>query len=101
MIPDSTPALDDAAAARRKAFVDAARDLFFANGYAGTKMSSIASKDGGSKTTLWIYFPLKEELFAAVVEVIVAHYGDALALDLPLEEPIPYVLSVFGNLLLT
>ena len=57
MIPDSTQGnmgpLDDAAAARRKAFVDAARALFFANGYTGTTMSSIASKVGGSKTTLW------------------------------------------------
>ncbi|KTE03858.1 TetR family transcriptional regulator [Sphingopyxis sp. H038] len=101
MIPDSTPALDDAAAIRRKAFVDAARELFFANGYAGTTMSSIASKVGGSKTTLWTYFPSKEELFAAVVDDIVAQYGDALAIDLPLDEPVPDVLRVFGNLLMT
>ena len=46
MIPDSMPALDDAAAARRKAFVYAARELFFANGYDGTTMSSIASTVG-------------------------------------------------------
>ena len=101
MIPDSTPVLDDAAAARRKAFVDAARELFFANGYAGTTMSSIASKVGGSKTTLWTYFPSKEELFAAVVDDIVAQYGDALAIELPLDEPVPDVLRVFGNLLMT
>lgn len=101
MIPDSTPALDDAAAARRKAFVDAARELFFANGYAGTTMSSIASKVGGSKTTLWTYFPSKEELFAAVVDDIVAQYGDALAVDLPLDEPVSDVLRTFGNLLMT
>lgn len=101
MIPDSTPALDDAAAMRRKAFVDAARELFFANGYAGTTMSSIASKVGGSKTTLWTYFPSKEELFAAVVDDIVAQYGDALAIDLPLDEPVPDVLRTFGNLLMT
>lgn len=101
MIPDSTANLDDAAAARRKAFVDAARDLFFANGYAGTTMSSIASKVGGSKTTLWTYFPSKEELFAAVVDDIVAQYGDALTIDLPLDEPVPDVLRVFGNVLMT
>lgn len=101
MIPDSTAPLDDAAAARRKAFVDAARELFFANGYAGTTMSSIASKVGGSKTTLWTYFPSKEELFAAVVDDIVARYGDALAIDLPLDEPVPDVLRAFGNVLMT
>ena len=101
MIPDSTAALDDAAAMRRKAFVDAARELVFANGYAGTTMSSIASKVGGSKTTLWTYFPSKEDLFAAVVDDIVAQYGDALAIELPLDEPVPDVLRTFGNLLMT
>ena len=101
MIPDSTAAPDDATAMRRKAFVDAARELFFANGYAGTTMSSIASKVGGSKTTLWTYFPSKEDLFAAVVDDIVAQYGDALAIELPLDEPVSDVLRTFGNLLMT
>jgi len=101
MIPDSTATLDDAVAMRRKAFVDAARELFFANGYAGTTMSSIASKVGGSKTTLWTYFPSKEELFAAVVDDIVRHYGDALTVDLPLDEPVPDVLRRFGSVLMT
>ncbi|MCW0199002.1 TetR/AcrR family transcriptional regulator [Sphingopyxis sp.] len=93
--------MDDAAAARRKAFVDAAREAFFTNGYAGTTMSSIASKVGGSKTTLWSYFPSKEDLFEAVVDGIVEEYGDALAVDLPLDEPVPEVLRRFGNLLMT
>ncbi|HEV2597514.1 TetR/AcrR family transcriptional regulator [Sphingopyxis sp.] len=93
--------MDDAAAMRRKAFVDAARELFFANGYAGTTMSSIAGKVGGSKTTLWTYFPSKEELFEAVVDDIVAQYGDALAIDLPVDEPVPDVLQAFGNMLIT
>ena len=79
MIPASTASVDDAAAQRRKAFIDAAREAFFANGYAGTTMSSIASKVGGSKTTLWSYFPSKEELFEAVVDDIVA-LADAEAL---------------------
>lgn len=101
MIPDGTVVIDDAAAARRKAFVDAARILFFANGYAGTTMSSIAGKVGGSKTTLWSYFPSKEELFAAVVDDIISQYGDALAIDLPLDEPVPDVLRRFGIVLMT
>ena len=101
MIPDSTATLDDAAAARRKAFVEAAREAFFTRGYAGTTMSSIASKVGGSKTTLWSYFPSKEDLFEAVVDDIVEQYGDALAVDLPLDEPVPEVLRRFGNLLMT
>lgn len=101
MIPDSTASLDDAAAARRKAFVDAAREAFFTNGYAGTTMSSIASKVGGSKTTLWSYFPSKEDLFEAVVDDIVDQYGDALTIDLPIDQPVPDVLRRFGNVLMT
>ncbi|MDK2761523.1 MAG: TetR/AcrR family transcriptional regulator [Sphingopyxis sp.] len=101
MIPTSTAATDDAAAMRRKAFIDAARELFFANGYAGTTMSSIAGKVGGSKTTLWTYFPSKEDLFAAVVDDIVSQYGDALAIDLPLDKPSADVLRDFGNILIS
>ncbi len=101
MIPDGTAALDDATAMRRKAFVDAARTLFFANGYAGTTMSSIASRVGGSKTTLWTYFPAKEDLFAAVVDDIIGQYGDALTVDLPLDAPVPDVLRRFGSVLMT
>ncbi|HMO76462.1 MAG TPA: TetR/AcrR family transcriptional regulator [Sphingopyxis sp.] len=101
MIPDGTATLDDAAAARRKAFVDAARELFFANGYAGTTMSSIAGKVGGSKTTLWSYFPSKEELFAAVADDIVARHGAVLQTDLPVDEPVLAVLRRFGLLLMT
>lgn len=101
MIPNSTAPLDDAAALRRKAFVDAARELFFAHGYAGTTMSSIAGKVGGSKTTLWTYFPSKEDLFAAVVDGIVEQYGDALTIELPIDQPVPDVLRRFGNVLMT
>src|SRR3546814_10973530 len=88
MIPVSTVSADDATAARRKAFVDAAREGFFANGYAGTTMSSIASTVGGSKTTLWSYFPSKEALFEAVVDDIVDYYGAALQVELPVDEDV-------------
>jgi AcrR family transcriptional regulator len=100
MIPASTAPADDAAALRRKAFIDAARESFFANGYAGTTMSSIASKVGGSKTTLWSYFPSKEDLFAAIVDDIVHHYGQVLSIDLPVDRPVPEVLRNFGNVLM-
>ncbi|WP_428631063.1 TetR/AcrR family transcriptional regulator [Sphingopyxis sp.] len=93
--------MDDPAAVRRNAFVAAARELFFANGYAGTTMSSIASKVGGSKTTLWTYFPSKEELFTAVVDDIVRQYGHALTIDLPIDEPVTDVLRRFGSVLMT
>lgn len=53
---------------RRDAIVAIAHEVFLANGYAGTSMSAIAAKLGGSKGTLYNYFSSKEELFTAVIE---------------------------------
>lgn len=55
-------------AARRDAILDVAARSFLEHGYAGTTMSAIAQALGGSKGTLWNYFPSKEDLFAAVIE---------------------------------
>lgn len=96
MIPDSITPGAEAASARRSAIVDAARELFFANGYAGTTMSSVASKIGGSKTTLWTYFPSKESLFEAVVDDVVEKHGKALHIELPLDEDVRTVLKRFA-----
>lgn len=53
---------------RREAIMDMAMQVFMENGYAGTTMSEIAARLGGSKGTLWSYFPSKEALFAAVLD---------------------------------
>ena len=53
---------------RRLAILEAARQSFLENGYAGTSMSGLLKTLGGSKATLWSYFRSKEELFAAVIE---------------------------------
>lgn len=53
---------------RRQAILAVARYSFLENGYAATSMSAIASQLGGSKSTLWGYFPSKEDLFAAVLD---------------------------------
>ncbi len=52
---------------RRQAILRIARDAFMRQGYAATSMSAIAARLGGSKGTLYNYFPSKEELFGAVV----------------------------------
>jgi len=59
---------------RRDAMLAVAQDYFLAHGYAGTSMSEIAAKLGGSKGTLWSYFPSKEALFTAVLEKAVKAY---------------------------
>ena len=92
----SRPASDQ----RRQLFVDAARDAFFTHGYAGTSMSSIAAVVGGSKTTLWTYFPCKLDLFIAVLDDLVEHYGRALAVPLDRGDDLADALTRFGKALL-
>jgi AcrR family transcriptional regulator len=95
-----SPEIDPRAERRRQAFVEMAQHAFFDKGFAGTSMSSIAASVGGSKTTLWNYFPSKEALFAAVVDDIVEHYGLALSIELPEDERVEIVLQGFGAALL-
>jgi TetR/AcrR family transcriptional repressor of mexJK operon len=53
---------------RREAILEVAVDHFLQHGYAATTMSEIAAVIGGSKATLWSYFPSKEALFEAVLD---------------------------------
>ncbi|MCB2075289.1 MAG: TetR/AcrR family transcriptional regulator [Novosphingobium sp.] len=53
---------------RRDAILQVASDSFLKCGYADTTMSEIAATLGGSKGTLWNYFPSKELLFNAVLD---------------------------------
>lgn len=70
---------------RRQAIIDIATRSFLEQGYAGTSMSAIATDLGGSKSTLWGYFPSKEDLFEAVLEYATAEFraqlDDVLAHD--------------------
>jgi len=53
---------------RRDAILAVAYDSFLEHGYAATSMSAIAATLGGSKATLWSYFPSKAALFEAVLD---------------------------------
>jgi TetR/AcrR family transcriptional regulator, mexJK operon transcriptional repressor len=53
---------------RRRAILEVAERSFRERGFADTSMSTIAAELGGSKTTLWSYFPSKDALFAAVID---------------------------------
>lgn len=78
----------------------AARQAFFSEGYGGTSMSSISAKVGGSKTTLWTYFPSKQDLFAAVVDDLVERYGRALEVQFDPDADIADSLRMMGRALL-
>ena len=53
--------------ARRQAILEVARQVFMEDGFAAASMSAIAARVGGSKGTLYNYFPSKLELFEAVI----------------------------------
>jgi len=59
------PSRDD----RRAAILEIARAAFLHDGYAATSMSQIAARVGGSKATLYNYFPSKKDLFVAVADL--------------------------------
>jgi len=86
---------------KRQAIVSVARDAFLRDGYGGTAMSSIAAAVGGSKTTLWSYFPSKQDLFAAVVDDMVERYGEALRVPLPPEGDPRETMRALGQSLMT
>ncbi len=51
---------------RRNEVLDAARNLFFSNGYHGTTVEQIATRAGYSKRTVYLDFLNKDELFITV-----------------------------------
>jgi AcrR family transcriptional regulator len=53
---------------RRDHIIAVAADAFADEGYGATSMSTIAVRLGGSKATLYKYFPSKELLFEAVMQ---------------------------------
>ena len=53
---------------RRQAILEVAHQAFLRDGYSATSMSRIAAEVGGSKATLYAYFPSKQALFEAVAE---------------------------------
>jgi AcrR family transcriptional regulator len=53
---------------RRQAILEKAGEVFREVGFDRASMSEIAANVGGSKATLYSYFPSKEELFVAVMK---------------------------------
>lgn len=57
--------------AKRQAILETAAQAFMELGYERTSMSEIAARMGGSKATLYGYFPSKEDLFVQVCDHMV------------------------------
>jgi AcrR family transcriptional regulator len=56
--------------AKRREILEVARAAFLRHGYAAVSMAAIAAEVGGSKGTLYGYFPSKEALFSAVLRSV-------------------------------
>ena len=63
---------------RRALLLDAARDLFFENGYESTRMEDVAKRAGFSKRTVYLEFPSKGVLLATLCEEAVGILRDLL-----------------------
>lgn len=60
--------------AKRDEILEVARAAFLELGYERTTMAEIATRVGGSKATLYGYFPSKEALFLAIIERLGEQY---------------------------
>ena len=57
---------------RLSKILNAATDLFLRDGYGATSIDSILELAGGSKATLYNYFPTKDDLFRAVIDDVLS-----------------------------
>lgn len=56
--------------ARLARMLQVATELFLRDGYEQTSIDAILERSGGSKATLYAYFPTKEDLFRAVIDQV-------------------------------
>ena len=68
--------------ARREAILSIARQAFLKDGYAAASMSAIGAKAGGSKATLYNYFPSKSVLFSEVMDDMCSRYRSQLKAEI-------------------
>lgn len=82
---------------RRRAFLDAARDVFLEQGYEAANMSEIVKRAGGSLATLYAQFGDKEGIFLAVLERRMKDVTDALEVELQAHTPVEEGLRRIGE----
>jgi AcrR family transcriptional regulator len=88
----------------RQLVIEAAREEFHANGYAGASMVRVAERAGVSTKTMYRLIPTKAELFRNVITAKISKFileMDQEALDaLPIEEALERILISYGRLTL-
>lgn len=86
---------------KRREIVTVAAELFVELGYEHTSMSAISERVGGSKATLYGYFPSKEDLLRAVLDYDVANAAFLVLHEFPADEDLRDGLSRLGVQYLT
>jgi RND family efflux transporter MFP subunit len=82
----------------RRAILDAALELFIADGYAQVSIRNIAAKVEYSPGAIYSYFPSKEEIFFALAEEGFREIGERQFANAPSGDPLDDVRSVAWRL---
>lgn len=84
--------------AKRDAILEAASQVFLESGFEGASMAEIAARVGGSKATLYGYFPSKEELFVEVIHDAAKRHVERIFTALESDgDDLPLALQRFGE----
>ncbi|HLH10543.1 MAG TPA: TetR/AcrR family transcriptional regulator [Methylovirgula sp.] len=88
----------------RRLIVEAAREEFLANGFAGTCMNDVAQRAGVSTKTLYRLIPTKADLFISVISFRIERFmldtSDDVVGGLDLAEALERILVAYGKLTL-
>jgi TetR/AcrR family transcriptional regulator, mexJK operon transcriptional repressor len=71
-LADTTPPPEPRSVRKRRAIIEAATQVFFAEGFAGASMDAIAAGAGVSKPTVYKHFADKQQLFEQIVTEMIA-----------------------------
>jgi membrane fusion protein (multidrug efflux system) len=82
----------------RRAILDAALELFIADGYAQVSIRNIAAKVEYSPGAIYSYFPSKDEIFFALAEEGFREIGDRQFAGTPTDDPLDDVRAVAWRL---
>lgn len=85
---------------RRQHLLRTATEVFCELGYDGASMSAIAAKAGGSKGTLYNYFPSKEKLLLAAILEGADEFQEDIMVGVDLHQPLKPLLTHIVNRIL-
>ncbi len=86
---------------RRRAFLDAAADVFLEQGYEAASVNEVVRRASGSLATLYAQFGNKDGLFWAMVEEATLNFAEVLKCETRRDRPLEEGLQAIGEQYLT